>query len=165
MQDKIEQRNQELDWDMHILWMRFHCLPTARVIPVVPTFGSPKLPQRRRHQTGIWKDEGMPRGQCSHGLRANITHTFTRQWPARCVLWYSVSMSSASMVCLLTTYKIWTDICCAHHRLRAYAWWLHTCTLKAMHIKPFAGCLSCEHSFPPPACRSCLQPSLFTYFH
>jgi len=129
--------------------MHFRSLPTARVIPVVPTFGSPELPRRHRRQTGIWKDE-------------DITITFTCWWPARSVWWYSVSIS-ASMVCLPATCEIWTNIYCAHHRLRACAWWLHTCTLNVMHIKPSAGCLTCEHSFPPPTCRSCLQPSLFTF--
>jgi len=83
------------------------------------------------------------------GLRTRITHTFTCRWPSRSVRWHSVSMSP-SMVCLPATYEIWTNIYCTHHRLQVYAWWLNTCTLNAMHIKPSAGCLTCEHSFPPP---------------
>jgi len=104
-QDKIEQRNQELDWDMHISCMRIQSLPRARVIPVVPNFGCPKLPRHRRRRTGIWKDEGMPRGQCSHGLRARITHTC--RWPARSVWWYFVSMSEITCIHGLFAGDLW----------------------------------------------------------
>jgi len=157
--DKIKLIKETRSWTKIFMCMHFRSQPTARVIPVVPTFGSPELPQRRQRWTGIWKEEGMPRDSAH---TARMTHTFTCQWPACSVQWYSVSMS-AFMVCLLATYEIWMNICCTHHRLRAYDWWLHTCTLNVVHIKPSAGCLTCEHSFPPPVCRSCLQPSSFTF--
>ena len=32
----MEQRSQELDWDMHMLCMHFHSLPSARVVSVGP---------------------------------------------------------------------------------------------------------------------------------
>ena len=44
-----------------------------------------------------------------------------------------------------------------HHRLRAYARWLHTCIPQVIWIDPSAGCLNCEHSFPPLAYKA---PSL-----
>jgi len=55
----------------------------------------------------------------------------------------------ASLVCAPATHQIWTNGYCAHHRLRAYARWLHTCTLKVVWIKLSAGCLSYDHSFQP----------------
>jgi len=123
-----------------------HSLPTARVIPVVSTFGSPKLPRRcgqcshgqielQAKLLNYFLGSNKSNINQSHGLRARITHTFTYWWPARSVLWYSVSMSSASMVCLPATYEIWTNICCAHHRLRGDCTRAHSRRYTSKHTR------------------------------
>jgi len=66
-----------------------------------------------------------------------------------------------ALVCPPATPQIWTNSCRTRHRLRAYDWWLHTCTLLVMHIKLTVRCLSCEHSFPPLASGS--VPNLDQY--
>jgi len=57
-------------------------------------------------------------------------------------------------VCAQATHQIWTNGYRAHHRLRAYALWLHTCIPQVMWIHPSRGCLSCEQSFPPLAYKA-----------
>jgi len=46
---------------------------------------------------------------------------------------------NVSMVCALATHQIWTNGYRVHHRLRAYARWLHTCIPQVMWIDPYAG--------------------------
>jgi len=68
-----------------------------------------------------------------------------------------------SLVWALVTHQISTNSGRGHHKLCAYAWWLHTYTLKVILIKLPAGCLSCEYSFPPPTYKFCPQPSWLTF--
>ena len=152
--NKMEQRSQELYWDMHKLCMHFHSLPSARVISVGPVFD----PQNQV-ASSVWQEwserQGTLCGQCQHGVRARIPRAFRCWWPPSSDRWFSVSSSTslqASMVSALVTH--WTNGYCAHHRLRADARWLHTCILQVMCIEPSAGCLSCEHSFPPLAYKA-----------
>jgi len=144
----MEQRSQELDWDMHMLCMHFHSLPSARVISVGPVFD----PQNQVGVIGltgmIWKGKARCVDSADtvwvqeYHVHLNVDdlwflpadflsphlHHFKHPWSLR---WWPIRFD------------------CAHHRLRAYARWLHTCILQVIFIKPSAGCLSCEHSFPP----------------
>jgi len=69
------------------------------------------------------------------------------------------------LVCPAATPQIWTNICRARHRLRAYAWWLHMCTLQVMRIKLPVGCLSCEHLFLHVTSRFHPQPRSLPFLH
>ena len=103
------------------------------------------------------KGQDKPCGQCQHRVRARIPRVFECWWPPSSVRWFSVSSLTslrASMVCALATHQIWTNGYCAHHRLRAYVRWLHTCIPQVTWINPSAGCLSCEHSFSPLASKA-----------
>ena len=148
----MEQRSQELDWDMHMLCMHFHSLPSycrARL-------RSSKSGWCHQSDRNDPKGQGTPCGHCWHRVRARIPRAFKCWWPPSSAHWFfSVSLSTslcASMVCVLATHQIWTNG--YHHRLRAYALWLHMCISQVIWINPSAGCLSCEHSFPPLAYKA-----------
>jgi len=136
-------------------------------------FRSSKSGWRHQSDRNDPKGQGTLCGQCRHCVHARIPCAFKCWWPPSSAQWFTVSSSTSlhacsevdeetenhwaeldhgSMVCALTTHQIWTNGYCAHRRLRAYAWWLHTCILQVMCIEPSAGCLSCEHSFPPLQC-------------
>jgi len=147
----MEQRSQELDWDMHMLCMNFHSLPSARVVSVGPVCD----PQNQVGVIGLTgshpKGQDMPCGHCRHRIRARIPRAFKCLWSPSSGCWFFVSWSTslrASMVCALTTHQIWTNDYRTHHRLRAYARRLHTYIPQVMWIDPSAACLNCDHSFP-----------------
>jgi len=143
------QRSQELGHDMHMLCMHFHSLPSETVIPVWPVFLSSKPPRRRRPDS---KGQGTLCGQCQHGVRAiNPVHSHVDGLRVLSADIFSAGLKSlpAPLVCAQVTHQIWMNGYCVHHRLYAYARWLHMCTLKVIHIKLSAGCLSCDHSLPP----------------
>jgi len=164
--NKMEQRSQELDWDMHMSCMHFHSLPSARVISVGPVCDPQNqiddvhafpfsfisegnfCRARLRSSKSDWrnwsdrndpKGQGTPCGQCRHRVRARIPPTFKCWWSPSSAHWIPVSSSTslrASIVCALATHQIWTNGYRAHHRLRAYARWLHTCIPQVMWINP-----------------------------
>jgi len=90
-------------------------------------------------------------------VRTRIPRAFKCWWSPSSARWFSVSSSSslrASKVCALATHQIWTNKYRAHRRLRVYARWLHACIPQVMCIEPSAGCLRCQHSFPPLAYKA-----------
>ena len=153
---KMEQRSQELDWDMHMSCMNFHSLPSVRVFPVGSVFD----PQ---NQVGVVGPTGIrkSKARCVDSadtvcvqeyhvhLNVDVLQVLPADFPSPCL-----KSLPASMVSSLATHQIWMNGYCAHHRLRAYARWLHTCILQVMCIEPSASCLSCEHSFPPLAYKA-----------
>ena len=143
-----------------------HSLSSVSVIPVCPGSWSPQSHERHWRNAGNWKDLSTLCGQYPHGLRTRIPHAYTCRWPPSYSQWSSCCLSEISccalaraLVCPPATPQIWTNSCRA--RLRAYDWWLHTCTQLVMQIKLPVGCLSCEHSFPPLALGS--VPNLDRY--
>jgi len=75
--NKMEQRSQELDWDMHVSCMHFHSLPSSRVIPVETVFD----PQNQVDVSNRnLKGQGTLCEQCWHGVRARIPNAFERGW-------------------------------------------------------------------------------------
>ena len=151
--NKMEQRSQELDWDMYMSCMHFHSLPSAMVIPVGSVFDPQnqvessvwqEWSERARH--AVWT---VPtRCACKNTTCIQMLMTSEFCPLIFCLLVY---ITSCVHVRALTTHQIWTNGYRAHHRLRAYARWLHTCILQVICIEPSACCLSCEHSraFPP----------------
>jgi len=120
------------------------------VIPVCPASWSPKSHQRHWRPTGIWKWLDTLCGQCPHGVRARTPHIYTCQWsPSYSQFSFVYCALARALVCPPATPQIWTNSCRARHRLSAYDWWLHACTLLVIYIKLPVRCLICDHSFPP----------------
>jgi len=113
---------------------------------------SSKSGWRHRSDRNDPKGQGTPCVHYRHRVRERTPRAFKCWWPPSSGRWFSVSSSTSlrvSMVCALVTNQIWTNGYRVHHRLRTYARWLHTYIPQVMWIDPSAGCLSCEHSFPP----------------
>jgi len=158
----MEQRSQELGWDIvfpfsaisgsNSCWQQFS-IPISTLMSL--------------SSEGNLKRPGAHYGWCPHTvcLQECLIHSNfdVPQVLSTAILVPCLKSVPASLVWSLVTHQIWTNSGCAHHKLCAYAWWLHTCTLKVILIKLPAGCLSCEHSFPPPACKFCPQPSWLTF--
>jgi len=158
----MEQRSQELGWDIVLpfsaisrsnsCWQRFS-IHTSTLMSLAPEENL--------------KRPGTRCGWCPHTvcLQQCLMHSDFDgpQVLSTAILAPCLESVPASLVWALVTHQIWTNSGRAHHKLCAYAWWLHTCTLKVILINLPAGCSSCEHSFPPPAFKFCPQPSWLTF--
>jgi len=133
--DETEQRNQELDHEMHMLCTHFHSLPSARVITVWSAFRVSNPPWRHQlHSKGQARCVDCADTVCvqEYPVHSHVDGLWVLPADIRSL---GLKSPPAPFVFAQATHQNWTNGYCAHHRLRAYTRWLHTCTCKVMRIK------------------------------